>query len=152
MFATHDWQDNHPGEVAPPDVEALANNVTVEWIEGRRVVLFHTPHSTRAAVQTLFDRADTILEVWPADRPFLAILDFAEDTLGATSYARERGQRLLQARPDVKMAMVMLTTPSVIAQFMQVIAHARQRETRLLAIHFSRDDAIAWLKKVGGLD
>ncbi|MCC7210078.1 MAG: hypothetical protein IT323_22435 [Anaerolineae bacterium] len=151
MFAKNDWLNDQPDDSAPPDLEQLDHGVSVEWIEGRRIVVFYTPHSSRPAVQTLFDRAEAVLHAWPADRPFLAILDFAEDKLGATSYARERGQKLIQMRPDIKLAIAMLTSPSVIAQFMQVIAHARQRENRLLSILFSRDEAVGWLKKVGGI-
>lgn len=152
MFAKNDWLNDQPDDATPPDLEQLENGVSVTWLEGRRIVVFYTPQSSRLAVQTLFDRAEAILCAWPADRPWLAILDFAEDKLGATSYARERGQKLVQMRPDMKLAIAMLTAPSVIAQFMQVIAHARQRENRLLAIHFSREEAIAWLKKKGGID
>jgi len=138
-------------ETSLSEVEALKGGVLVEWIEHRQIVVYRTPDSSRTAVQTLFDRAEEIVLGWPADRPYLAILDFSADRIGATPYARTRGQGTLALRPELKICMVMLTARSVQAQVMQVIARTKQRADKLLAVHFSQEEAVAWLKKVGGI-
>lgn len=152
MSVTDKPKVNDRDESTLPDVETLAGHVLVEWIEDRQIVIYRTPDSSRTAVQALFDRAEEIVLGWPADRPYLAILDFSADKIGATPYARERGQALLRIRPELKICMVMLIARSVQAQFFQLMARTRQQANKLLAIHFSRQEAVAWLKKVGDIE
>jgi hypothetical protein len=134
-----------------PSVEDMADGVFIEWIEDRRIVVYHTPDSSRPVLQALFDRGEQIIRDWPTDKPYLSILDFSSDRVSRTPYARERGRALMLLRPELHVCMSMLMSRSVQAQLFQLMARTWQRGNRQLAVHFSREEAVAWLKKVGGI-
>lgn len=152
MFATNDTHSVAHNAVQASNLETLPGGGTVEWLEDRRMVVYHTPNASRLALQSLFDRGEAVIREWPSDRPYLAVLDLSSEEVGATPYARERGRGLMSLRPDLTMITSMLMRRSVQAQFFQLIVRFSQRRNRVLAVHFAREEAIDWLKKMGKID
>lgn len=133
------------------DLEQLDSGVTLEWLEDRQILLFCAPNSSRGAIQALYDRAEAILLTWPANRPHLSVLDFRSAINGTTAYTRERGKALSALRPDVRVVTSLLSIRSIQGHLLQMMVRAAQRPNKEIAVHFSLEEALAWLKKVGGI-
>lgn len=140
------------GSDVSPSVETLKGGGTLEWLADRRIVLFYTPDSSSGVLQGLFERAEAIIRDWPADQPLLIVLDVSGSRVGMTPFARERGRAMLVMRPGLSMAMAMIVSRSLQAQIIQVIIRMWQRSGKQIAVTFSREEALAWLKKVGGIE
>lgn len=153
MFVTSSTGIDRGHTKAAPEaeLETLPGGGIVEWLEDRRIVVYRAPDSSRLALQALFDRAEEIIRAWPTGKIYLAVLDLSSEQVGATPYARDRGRGLMNLRPDLMMVTSMLMRRSVQAQFFQLIVRLGQRANRQMAVHFSHDEAVTWLKKAGGI-
>jgi hypothetical protein len=151
MSAPHDSESGEGAPLTLPSVEILAGGVTLEWLEDRQILVFCAPNSSRSAIQALYDRAEAILLAWPVNRPHLSILDLRSATNGTTAYTRERGKALSALRPDVRVCTALLSIRSLQGHLLQMMVRAAQRPNKEIAVHFSLEEAITWLKREGGI-
>ncbi len=128
-------------------VEILSPTARVEWLCDRHIVCYWVSGASRESYRLLFDRAEEIARTWPDDKPYLLIIDFLTGDAGVTPYAKERGRVLSKLRPDLPTMLSMLMPHSVVASFAQLAMRAFQSKTRAIAIHHSREDAVAWLTR-----
>ncbi|MCC7207363.1 MAG: hypothetical protein IT323_08655 [Anaerolineae bacterium] len=131
--------------------ELLDHGVMLEWLENGQVAAFQPSKNTPEALATVFDRAEAIVRGWPSGKPHLVLLDLKTADISPTPYIRRRGEAIQALRPDVLIATAILTQRNVAGQFLRVVVAKTQKEKGLVAVHFSRDDAITWLKRVGGI-
>lgn len=151
MSPEHESQANGHEAASPSGVEALRGGGSIEWLAGGQIALFYTPDSSQNVLQGLFDRAEEIIRNWPAERPLLMILDVSGPRVGMTPFARERGRAMLVMRPGLVMALAMVVSRTLQAQILQVMLRLWQRSGRQIALVYSRDEAVEWLKKIGGV-
>src|SRR4051812_13154448 len=82
-------------------IEEIAPGITVNWLADRRIlfIMFGTvlPDSVDTALAYINDLIDT----WPADRPFLSVLDFASKAITLTPAIRSCNLRIVQRQPDI---------------------------------------------------
>ncbi|MCC7210077.1 MAG: hypothetical protein IT323_22430 [Anaerolineae bacterium] len=152
MSPDHESQANGQASASPSSVESLQGGGSLEWLADRHIVSFYTPDSSQAVLRGLFERAEEIIHGWPADRPMLMILDISGPRVGMTPFARERGRAMMVIRPGLSMALAMVVSRTLQAQIYQVMIRLWQRSGRQIAVVFSHDDAVAWLKTVGGIE
>lgn len=150
MSPEHESQANGQESVGSASVETLRGGGSLEWLADRRIVSFYTPDSSQAVLQGLFDRAEEIIHDWPADRPLLMILDLSGPRVGMTPFARERGRAMLVMRPGLSISIAMVVSRTLQAQIFQVMIRLWQRSGRQIAVVYSREEAVAWLKKASG--
>ena len=131
--------------------EQLTLGGVVEWLENNRIVLYRPQNSTQQALAELFDRAEQIVHDWPTDRPHLTVLDLTVNEVRYTPYLRDRGRRLGIMRPEIQMATALLAPRTFMAQILDMTVRLASSSRRPLMMHFSRESAIAWLKKVGNI-
>lgn len=132
-------------------VETLCPTACVEWLCGGRIVCYTASGAARETYRILFDRAEQITHDWPADQPYMVVIDMVTGNAGVTPYSRERGRALARLRPDLTTMMSLVMPRSVQASLTQITMRAFQNKSRAIAVHFARGEAIAWLKKLGHL-
>ena len=136
-------------QASADSVEVLSATARVEWLCGRRIVAYTATGAARNTYCLLFDRAEQIILNWPDGQPLLMMMDFLSGNASTTPYARERGRSLNQLRTELPVAMSMLMSRTVQASFAQLAMRAFQKPNRTIAVHFTREEGITWLKKIG---
>ena len=131
--------------------ESLPLGGVVEWLENAQIVLYKPPHSGQDVLAELFARAEQIVMAWPANQPHLTILDLSGDKIRYTPYLRDHGRQLGEMRPELQMATALLAPRTFMAQILDMTVRIASRSKRPLTMQFSREAAVLWLKKVGGI-
>lgn len=140
-----------PERTVQDNIEVLDHGVILEWIEARQIMVYRPPDASQQAAEALFDRAEALVREWPAGKPHLVMIDFQSAGIIPSVYMRERGKVMWSLRSDVLVATAMLMVRTPVGRFLTAVTGKTQGPQALMSVHFSRDEAIVWLKKVGNI-
>jgi hypothetical protein len=133
-------------------LEQLEAGVRVSWLNERQLLVFSLPGSSRRSVQILFDRAIEILNTWPVEHPCPVVLDFTGGNVAATPYARQRGHEMTNVRPELTLFVAFVVPRSIQAQVFQFVVRGSKRRKTQMAVFFSREEALSWVRRLAGLE
>jgi hypothetical protein len=120
---------------------------TLEMIEDNTIGLMTLYGVARSTVDEWFDANVKLLTTWPKDKPYLVIHDASDRRTTVTPYMRARVNDLykMNLRKDGFAAVVL--PKSVTSQVIQVFLRYLRTEPMVVQVFFTRDEAIAWLKR-----
>jgi hypothetical protein len=76
--------------ITTEDVEVLAPGVTIEWLSDHRIMIMTASDSSRGTVDVWINRSMELLREWPADKPWMTIIDATNPKVARTPYMRDR--------------------------------------------------------------
>src|SRR5947209_2972505 len=125
--------------------EEIAPGITVNWLADRRIVFitFGTvlPDSVDAAMAYISNLIDT----WPANRPFLSVLDFASKAITLTPAIRSCILQIVQRQPDIAGSNAVILPRSFAKQMLEMSLVTLSGKHRESEVFFTAEEGITWL-------
>ncbi|MFW5696465.1 MAG: hypothetical protein ACOCXR_01625 [Phototrophicaceae bacterium] len=119
------------------------------WIEDGRICVIETQGDMRReAIDTWANAAVSLLEIWPADRPYALLHKLDSPGQGFTPYSRKRAQDIMAALPGDRVAYTAIVLADtfvnrVIGFFLRSVRHTGKEQKERVFVDM--DDARHWL-------
>jgi hypothetical protein len=121
--------------------------VTVELIEENTIGVITMYGVARSTVDEWIEVTQKLLSEWPKDKPYLVIHDVSDRRTSITPYMRARINDLYKMKLSQPGFMAIILPKSIASQIIQVFLRYLRTEPMIVQIFFSKEDAIAWLKR-----
>ena len=146
----------------------IVSGLKQEWLLDGHVVAYTLESAKLAAITSWSELAVAALESWPADRPYLAMHDVSQPgigllyftaveydvfNVGVTPGARTRVQDAIAARPDWKLAVALVVSPSLSGRMAKFqLSSKGPSETQVQTkMFFYRSAALKWLGEINNI-
>lgn len=127
--------------------EEIGAGLERQWLHDGKILMITVSESSHETMDTGYQVLHESIEEWPAERPYLLLLDTARGLL--TPYGKTKMVELGNLRPELKGRVAVIVAPStwghMISFFVNRVMPKHTRERR---VFFSRDVAIQWLEEL----
>jgi len=128
--------------------QAMGNNVTVEWVDAGRIVIFRLKDGHRDSVDRWFEVVSEVFAEFPKDEPLLVMHDVRQAGLGA--YIREKSTQLTPKAAHFKkgryaVVIVDSALSHLVRLFLDVTSRYLTNRERRAFTDF--DTALEWLRQ-----
>lgn len=137
-------------QTTDPDVsplEQLHEGLTFQWIFDGKAVAFYAENTTRGLVDAWADKLIEISKTWPESRPLYVLNDFSGKDCAVTPYNQQKNRELLKMYPRRKSVTAVVVKQSLTMQLSKLFVRVIPSSRVNVYLSFSRDEALAWLKK-----
>ena len=126
----------------------MGDDVTLDWLDEGRIVIFSIRNTNQKAVDRWFDVASQVFETFPEDEPLIVMHDVRQAGLGTYMRAKsaaltEKGARFTRGRYAV------LISESAVSQIVRLFLNVQSRRltSRERRAFTDYDAALAWLRE-----
>jgi hypothetical protein len=138
--------------------------VTRDWIDDNRIVLFRLHAATASAINHWSETALQTLQDWPQDRPYLALHDLSQPgigllymmavqydvfNIGITPDGRKCAASMIRARPDWLLSLALVVSYSLTGRMAKLRVFQTDTEDFHLQtkVFFNLRSAEEWLRR-----
>jgi hypothetical protein len=130
-----------------PDATTLSG-VTLEWLHDGQIPCFTLADISRATVDDWMRLLAQLMEYWPADLPYAAIIDATPSGGMLTPYARAKVGDLEGINPSLQGRVAVILPRTFVAQLIRLFVRTLRRQKVVTGIFFTREEALDWVKQV----
>jgi hypothetical protein len=127
------------------------SNVSLTWFNDPRIAIITFNDSSRSTIDAWVKLTIETIRAWPQDQPMRLMHEALSKQVTFSPYLRSRAMEMIrEIRPliPIQNKVAVVVSRSVAAQIAQLFT--RSIGTRNTQIFFSREDALAWLRKYQG--
>jgi hypothetical protein len=130
-------------------VEMIYDGVSRMWLHGAQIVCYGVTTVSRPAIDAWAKAVRELIDIWPKDRPYLAIQDFSEASL--TPYIRKQSTSINSAWPaDLRGRSAVVMPRNMLSTVMRLfVSHELRPQNNSIEreVFFRIEDATSWLEK-----
>ena len=123
-------------------------NVSVEWVDEGRIVIFRLKNGNRDSVDRWFEVVSDVFAAFPVDEPLIVMHGMQDAGLGA--YIREKSVQLTPKAAHIKKGRyAVVITDNALSQVVRLFLNvtSRQLTNRERRLFTNFDAALEWLRQ-----
>jgi len=132
-------------DVSP--LEVLHTGLTFQWIFDGKGIALYAENLSRGLVDAWANKLIEVGKTWPIDRPFIVLNDFSGKDCAVTPYNQQRNRELLKMFPQLRAVTAIVVKQSLTMHMSRLFIRVIPQTRAEVYLSFSRDEAMAWLRK-----